>query len=457
MNPRPPDPPGPSSRPAAEDRASAPWWSPTGRPAALTARSSAAARAAARTADGTTADTAASTTADTAASTTAGTTAGTAASTTADTTAGTAASTADGTTDGTTAGTTAGTAARAAHPFAPRRFPLALLPTPLHRARRLEGALDLPAPLLLKRDDLIGFGLAGNKTRPLEHLLGAALDAGADILVTGGGPGSNFCPAAALAARAAGLACELVVWGAPAPGAPLAPNLALAVAAGATLYPTGDTDRSAVDERVARRAAELRAAGRHPFPVPRGGSTPLGAVGFADAAAELAGQLAAPPDPPPAPSPGGAPCPRAPDRADPGCCVVVAVGSGGSCAGLLAGFAAVGFTGRVVAVSVSRPLPEITARVRELAAGCAALLGGPAPLTAEFVDARGPGFGTATASERALARLALHTEGLLLDETYGAEAFAVAVDRARAGEPVVYWHTGGLLPAVTALTREDRA
>jgi len=94
--------------------------------------------------------------------------------------------------------------------------------------------------------------------------------------------------------------------------------------------------------------------------------------------------------------------------------------------------------------------------VRELATGCAELLGGPPPLVAEIVDARGPGFGTATGHERQRARLALHTEGLLLDETYGAEAFSVAVDRAGAGTgPVVYWHTGGLLPAVTSIRRKD--
>src|ERR687888_222960 len=97
------------------------------------------------------------------------------------------------------------------------RFPLALLPTPLHRAHRIEAALRQISPdvgpLLLKRDDLIGFGVAGNKARALVH----------------------------------------------------------------------------------ERAAVLRAAGRRPYAVPRGGSTPLGAVGFAVAAAELAVQLDQPP------------------------------------------------------------------------------------------------------------------------------------------------------------------
>lgn len=314
------------------------------------------------------------------------------------------------------------------------RFPLAVLPTPLVRAHRLERALGT-GPLLVKRDDLVGFGVAGNKARPLEFLLGAALAQGADVFVTGGGPGSNFCPAAAMAARAAGLDCELVVWG---DGGEVAgaPNLALAAAAGATLVPTGDTDRGAVDVAVRERAARLRAAGRRPYAVPRGGSTALGAVGFAAAAAELADQLATRSDGPPA-------------------VIVLAVGSGGSCAGLVAGLAAAGLDVPVLGVSVSRPPAEIAAHVADLARGCAALLGGPAPQVPEILDARGPGFGTATARERDRARLALHTEGLLLDDTYGAEALSAAVDRLLDGPggPVLYWHTGGLLPAVTSIVK----
>jgi 1-aminocyclopropane-1-carboxylate deaminase/D-cysteine desulfhydrase-like pyridoxal-dependent ACC family enzyme len=208
-------------------------------------------------------------------------------------------------------------------------------------------------------------------------------------------------------------------------------NLAIAAAAGAGIRPTGDKVRETVDAAIEARAAELAAVGRRPFAVPRGGSTPLGAVGFAVAAAEL-GQL----DRPPA-------------------LVVLAVGSGGSCAGLLAA----GPQWPVLGVSVSRPLPEITSKVRGLAQACARLLGNPPPYEErlEIVDARGPGFGVASPGGRAAARLALHTEGLVLDDTYGAKAFAVLIERLRvATGPVVFWHTGGLVPAVAALKRRAR-
>lgn len=313
----------------------------------------------------------------------------------------------------------------------PPRFPLAVLPTPLMRAHRLEAALGR-GPILLKRDDLAGFAVGGNKTRPLEYLLGRALADGCDVLVTGGGPCSNFCPAAAVAARAAGLGCELVVWGDVRGSA----NLAIAAAAGACIRHTGGQAREALDAAIEARATELAAAGRRPFPMPRGGSTPLGAVGFAVAAVELAAQLNR------SALTGAA-------VAGP-VLVVLAVGSGASCAGLLAA----GPPWPVLGVSVSRPLQEITGKVHVLAQACARLLGNPSPEPGrlEIVDARGPGFGVPSRADRAAARLALHTEGLLLDDTYGAKAFAVLIERAGdAGGPVVFWHTGGVVPAVAAL------
>ncbi|GAA1207843.1 1-aminocyclopropane-1-carboxylate deaminase/D-cysteine desulfhydrase [Pseudonocardia alaniniphila] len=312
----------------------------------------------------------------------------------------------------------------------PQRFPLAVLPTPLVRAERLEAVLGC-GTLLVKRDDLSGFGVAGNKARALEYLVGAALAQGTEVLVTGGGPGSNFVPAAALAARAAGLDCEIVLWGDPHG----ATNVAIAEAAGARILPTGRYDREEVDVLAAQRAAELTLAGRPATAVPRGGSTPIGALGFADAAAELMGQLS---DAPPPVE------------------VVLPLGSGGSCAGLLAGLAAAGATFPVVAVSVSRPPEDVRRTVLAMARECAALRGTTAPTSdqLELVDARGEGFGTATEQERRRARLALHTEGLFLDTTYGAEAFSVAVDRllGRPPGPVVWWHTGGLVPAVAHVT-----
>ena len=170
----------------------------------------------------------------------------------------------------------------------PDRYPLAALPTPLVRSRRLERVLDSP-PILVKRDDLTGFALAGNKARKLEFLLGDALAGGCDVLVTGGGPGSNHCQATAAAARVAGLSCHLVMYGTE--RAPVHPNLAFARCLGATVSFTGQDGRGSVDPALAEVADGLAAAGHRPYVIPRGGATAVGAAGYGLAVAELAGQL----------------------------------------------------------------------------------------------------------------------------------------------------------------------
>ena len=303
------------------------------------------------------------------------------------------------------------------------RLPLAVLPTPLVAAPRLAEALGAGA-LYVKRDDLTGFAFAGNKARPLEFLLAAAIAGGADTLVTGGAPGSNFCAAAAAAAQRAGLRCELVIAGYPSP-----PGLALALAIswGATVRWTGAAERESVDAGLPRTAAELAARGQRPYLIPRGGATGLGAVGYALAARELHEQLAG----------------HGVDFAR----VVVAVGSGGTLAGLVAGQVLLGRPWTLVGASVSRPPDETAGRVLALARQCLDTVGRPLGRDAEagdivVADARGPGHGLPSREGTAAAELAMRTEGLMVDPVYTAKALAV-VPRYAQGGNVVFWHTGG--------------
>ena len=151
------------------------------------------------------------------------------------------------------------------------RVPLATLPTPLTEARGLRGALGGEARcprILLKRDDLTAFSWGGNKVRTLEYILGDALAERADTIVVAGGPTSNF---AALLAVAATVPVVQVCYGQPRGGAAA---LALSTRAGARVEFTGSADRSSMDEHAAELATKLRAEGRHPYVVPRGGATP---------------------------------------------------------------------------------------------------------------------------------------------------------------------------------------
>lgn len=309
------------------------------------------------------------------------------------------------------------------------KMELAALPTPLVRAARLERALGTP-PIYVKRDDLTGFALAGNKARKLEYLLGEATSRGADVLVTGGGVRSNHLRGAAAGARAAGLEAVLVCYGHEPADPP--PNLWIIQALGADVRWTGDPDRASVDAALEEMVAKLEAGGMSPYAIPRGGATPVGARGYADAAIELRVQLE---------SLGISPA-----------LVVVATGSCGTQAGLVAGTVAAGRPWQVVGATVSRPVEECRERVLGLARGCAELIGGPVPEPDDIrvLDARGPGYGKPSTEGAAAARLALETEGLLLDATFTAKSFAALVRLAQAGlpGPTVFVHTGGTVEAI---------
>jgi D-cysteine desulfhydrase len=314
------------------------------------------------------------------------------------------------------------------------RTHLATLPTPLVRARGLERVLDA-GPIYLKRDDLTGFGIAGNKARALEFLLGDALADDADVLVVAGNQSSGFCAAAAMAASVVGLDCEVLLAGAKAE--PATVTVALARAAGARVHFLTDTPREELDEAVGSHAERLRAEGRRPYGVPRGGASAVGALGYALAAREFSEQADV----------------TAPHT------VVVAAGSGCTQAGLVAGQVGFGLSWHVVGAAVSRPAAATRDQVLHLARACAERLGLPRadPADVEVRDLRGPGFGTPSARDRESADLALRHEGLLLDHHYGSKAMTLLRDLLASGvpAPVVLLHTGGVAGALTDLTRTE--
>ncbi len=320
------------------------------------------------------------------------------------------------------------------------RFALLTGPTPLQRLGALERECGL-GPLWVKRDDLTGFATAGNKARPLEHLIAEALLQRADVVVSGGRAGSNFCPALAAAAAKAGLDAELVMGG---PDALSGTNVTLSRAVGGRVHSVpedADLDGADLDGAIAAHAASLSAAGRRVFVVPRGGSSAIGAVGYAEAAHELAAQWA-----------------DQADRSSTGpLTVVVAVGTGGTVAGLLTGRAELGASWSLAGVCVSTPASEMAARITRIAAGCAALRGVRPGSGLTLTDADG-GHGTLTPAQEELADLALRHEGLLLDPTYTAKAFERAVELARdSARPTVFWHTGGIVGALARIEKGTSA
>jgi len=318
--------------------------------------------------------------------------------------------------------------------MAPPRISLGTMPTPLQLAPRLADALGI-SRLYVKRDDLTGFSLGGNKIRKLEYLLADAGARGADTVLVCGGPASNLCQAAAAAAEVLDFECELILYGDRPSPPPL--NLQLAEMSGAVARFTNDDDRSSVDELAITRANDLRADGRQTFIIPRGGATPVGALGYHDAALELAAQLRA--------------------AGTNAASIVVGVGSGGTLAGILSGAAALNENWQLIGASVSRSREEATVRVQELAAECSGLLGiAPPSMEATILDARGAGYGLRWPEADRAAELARQTEALLFDPVYTAKALATLARIADDLDgPVVFWHTGGIGTAIEVVARKD--
>jgi D-cysteine desulfhydrase family pyridoxal phosphate-dependent enzyme len=311
----------------------------------------------------------------------------------------------------------------------PPRFSLALLPTPLVEAARLSRALGGPR-ILLKRDDLTGFGFGGNKVRKLEFLIAAALEGKADVVVTGAGPQSNHIRATAAAARVAGLDVVAVMHGSR--PRETQGNLLLDELLEVEIRFTNDPDRSLVDRRIEEVAEELRNAGRRPYVIPRGGASPLGTLGYVECVRELRAQLEA-------------------IEVEPQW-IVVATGSCGTQSGLLAGATVYGAPFRVLGMTVSRPVSECEERIVRLATEAARLAGRPISLPREGVLVRdgfiGPGYGIPSEEGVAAIRLTARTEGIFLDPTYTGKAMAGLIEEIRSGrigksETVVFVHTGG--------------
>lgn len=311
-------------------------------------------------------------------------------------------------------------------------YPLTQLPTPFHPLPNFSRWLDADVEVWIKRDDLTGLALGGNKLRKLTYLVADALAGGATDLVTTGAAQSNHCRQTAAAATKAGLGCHLALRDGPdtRPGG----NLVLDHLLGAHLHWAGGPDASATMLRV---VSELKVAGRRPYAIPLGGSTPVGAAGYAYAWLEMAGQAQ-----------------QLGVQFD---AVVFATSSGGTQAGLSTGAGEMNWPGEIHGISVDHHAPDLHAVADPLAADTAKLLQVAQTHPVQVHDAYlGGGYGVVGEPEREAIFALARSEGLLVDPVYTGRALAGLIDLARQGVlsgRVLFWHTGGT-PALFAYERE---
>lgn len=313
----------------------------------------------------------------------------------------------------------------------PRRVALARTPTPLQPLERASAAWGQGHRLWIKRDDLTGCALSGNKVRKLEFITAYALDHGYDTLITCGGLQSNHCRATALAGARLGLSVHLLLRG----EAPAEPdgNLLLDHLAGATVncYPKARYVAE-IDALFEQWRAHYAAVGRRALAVPTGGSDGLGLWGYIAACEELQADFTA----------------AGIERAH----LVTATGSGGTQAGLTVGAALHGLPATVWGVNVCDDeqyfLDKVAADTADLRRRFPSV--GACSAQTRVLDGYvGEGYAVAGPEIFELIAEFARLEGIVLDPVYTGKAFAGMLAELRGGRfegcrDVIFLHTGGI-------------
>lgn len=317
------------------------------------------------------------------------------------------------------------------HDREPPRILLAQLPTPLVSLNRIAAEIGT-ATLLMKRDDLTGLEVSGNKVRKLEYLVADAINQGCDTLVTHGGFQSNHCRATAAIGARLGLRVRLLLRSAD-PNPQQDGNLFLDRLFGA------DVSLHAVQEYTQRRKELIeavmeseRAAGRKPYFFPVGASVPLGCWGYIRCFAELVAQLGRQ------------------TKVD----LFSAVSSAGTHTGLMLGKALLNCPNwRIVGIPVSDSVAYFQTELRQLERGTndAFELGlSESQTPIELIDGFiGEGYAIPYPAAIETAKLLARREGILLDPTYTAKGMTGTLDVIRRGDvrpgaSPVFVHTGGV-------------
>jgi 1-aminocyclopropane-1-carboxylate deaminase/D-cysteine desulfhydrase-like pyridoxal-dependent ACC family enzyme len=293
----------------------------------------------------------------------------------------------------------------------------------------------------MKRDDLTGLALGGNKTRQIEFLLGDIQVQGADVVVAGAGTQSNFCRQLTAAATQLGLKiCLILMRGVK--GAELQGNLLLDSLMGAEIEIVDETDSLSLIPHFEKKAETLKNQGLRPYVVEsRRRSAPLLSIGYVNAMLELLQQL---------------------EERELTIDYLYLSAANMTQAGLELAAKAMDLSLKIVGVSPIKwqePRPIDMARIANMAGDILGLKLHLVPEQIFNLDRYvGEGYGLPTQEGNAALRLLAQTEGILLDPVYTSKAMAALIDDIQSntikrGEKVLFLHTGGI-PALFSYARE---
>jgi D-cysteine desulfhydrase len=302
---------------------------------------------------------------------------------------------------------------------APSKINLANLPTPVQE-------ITFNAKkFLIKRDDLTGMELSGNKVRKLEYILAQAKREKADIIFTCGGEQSNHARATAIASARLGMNCKLFLWGEDSSIAE--GNLFLDRLSGCEISFLNQKNYSQVNEIMFEERQKLIRKGKKVYVIPEGGSTTLGIWGYISFMQELSKQIDL-------------------NKIDG---ILTAAGSGGTAAGLMLGSALLGVKLKVYAVNVLYSEKVMKNKIIQLAeAGNLDYKLGLKVSKDNLIMLDGyseEGYKHILADKVRVIKSFFWQTGILLDPAYTGKAFTAFDENflSKSREKVLFLHTGG--------------
>lgn len=312
-----------------------------------------------------------------------------------------------------------------------KRIELANLPTPIAKLNRL--SQELGQNIYIKRDDMTGVELSGNKVRKLEYAISEAISQGAQVLITCGGIQSNHARATVAAARTLGLKAHLVLRSEENPKAE--GNYLLDTLYGAQVTFLSPNE---FDQNYIATMNELKKAYDHKgtpaYILPLGASNGIGNFGYCNAFAEILKQEKA--------------LGLTFDT------IVCTVGSGGTYGGLFLGNYIYKADKKIIGVNISADAPYFQKVISEIVTDSLKILHQDTMISPEAIQIldgyAGLGYAISQAHEIEFIKDFAQKEGIILDPVYTGKAMRGLVSEIQKGtfkgsENILFIHTGGLL------------